>query len=141
VSHTIEIGSILIGERTALPETLPLESEPYTPGWRLVKNLDADGLGPRIREARWTFFCLAGEIKATAFGVEGQKAVHSAVKRILASLTPGEFNSLEITRVTSKRFLGVPYVTVSARSRHIQDSVFLFRANHLKEWDQATLAA
>ena len=42
-----------------------------------------------------------------------------------------KFNSLEIMRVVleaSKRFLGVRYVTVSAQSRHIQESAFLFGA-------------
>jgi hypothetical protein len=46
---------------------------------------------------------------------------------MLARLTPDKFNSLQITRVASKRFLGVPYVRVSACSRHIQESLFLFR--------------
>jgi hypothetical protein len=46
---------------------------------------------------------------------------------MLARLKPKKFNSLQITRVASKRFLGVPYVSVSACSRHIQESLFLFR--------------
>jgi len=31
-----------------------------------------------------------------------------------------QFNSLEVTEIVDKRFLGVPYGTVSAHSRHIQ---------------------
>jgi len=35
------------------------------------------------------------------------------------------FNCLEVTGIVAKRFLGVPYATVSAHSRHIQQSCLL----------------
>ncbi len=138
---TIKTGTILIKEGTLLPEALRFESEPCAPGWKLVKHLDGYGVNRKIHEAGWTFFCLAGEIGATVFGLEGQETVRRAVKRILAKLKSERFNSLEITRVASKRFLGVPYASVSARSRHIQESLVLFRAKDLQEWDRARLAA
>ena len=138
---TIKTGTMLIKEGTLLPEALRFESEPCAPGWRLVQNLDGYGLDRTIHEAGWTFFCLAGEIKATVFGFDGQKTVRRAVKRILARLKSEKFNSLEITGVASKRFLGVPYASVSARSRHVKESMFLFRAKDLREWDRAKLAA
>src|SRR6267143_202211 len=53
----------------------------------------------------------------------------------------GKFNSLEITRVASKRFLGLPYASVSAHSRHIQENEFLLRAKDHQEWDRAKLKA
>jgi hypothetical protein len=40
---------------------------------------------------------------------------------------------LEITRVASKSVLGVPYVSVSACSRHIQESLFLFCDKDFRE--------
>ncbi len=138
---TIKTGTILIKDGAFLPDALQFESEPCATGWRLVNNLDGYGLDRKIHEAGWTFFSLAGEIKATVFGFDGQKTVRRAVKRILAKLKSEKFNSLEITRVASKRFLGVPYASVSARSRHIQESVFLFRAKDIQEWDRARLAA
>lgn len=121
----IKTGTILIKQGTILPKTPQFESEPCAPGWRLVKNLDGSGLDRKIHEAGWTFFYLAGEIKATAFGFDKQKTARRVVKRILANLKSEYFNSLEITRVASKRFLGVPYATVSAHSRHIHESAFL----------------
>src|SRR5712691_10807693 len=138
---TIKTGTILIKEGTLLPEALRFETEPCAPGWRLVKNLDGYGLDRKIHEAGWTFFCLAGEIDATVFGFDGQKTVRRAVKRILAKLKSEKFNSLEITRVASKRFLGVPYLSVSAHSRHIQENAFLLRVKDHQEWDRAKLAA
>jgi hypothetical protein len=144
VLDTIKPGTILIKEGTLLPEVLRFESEPCAPGWRLVKNLDGCGLDRKIREAGWTFFWLAGEIGATVFGLDEQKTLCRAVEQILANPGSDEFNSLEIMRVASeasKRFLGVHYVTVSARSRHIQGSAFLFRAKDLPVRDRARSAA
>ena len=140
----IRPGTILIREGTALPEALPFASEPYSSGWRLVKDLDGDGLSRKIQEAGWAFFCLAGEINVTVFGFNEQKTVRRAVERILANPRSEKFNSWEITRVASaasKRFLGVTYVTVSARSRHIQEGPFLFRAKDVQERGRAKLAA
>ncbi len=128
-----EVGRIFIRDGTMLPKTLQIESEPYMPGWRWVKNLDGYGLGRKIHDADWTFFCLAYETKATVFGIDGEKMVRRAIERILANReTEAEkFNSLEIVRVASlasKRYLGIRYVTVSARSRHIQESPIIFQA-------------
>ncbi len=67
-----------------------------------------------------------------------------AVEQILANLESAEFNSLEIMRLASeasKRFLGVRYVTVSAQSRHIQESAFLFGAKDPPVMDRARSAA
>jgi hypothetical protein len=126
MAETINAGTVLFKDGTLLPDSLRFESEPCATGWRLVKDLDGYGLDHKIHEAGWTFFCIAGEIKTIVFGFEGQKKVLRAVKRILARMKSETFNSLEITRVASKRFLGVPYVSVSACSRHIQESLFLF---------------
>jgi hypothetical protein len=144
VPDKISSGTILIREGTALPEALPFKSEPYLSGWRLVKDLDGDGLGRKIQEAGWAIFCLAGEINVTVFGFDEQKTVQRAIARVLANPRSEKFNSWEVTRLASaasKRFLGVTYVTVSARSRHIQEGPFLFRAKDVQEPDRASLAA
>jgi hypothetical protein len=141
MAETINTGTILIKDGTFLPNALHFESEPCATGWRLVKNLDGYGLGRKIHEAGWTFFWLAGGLGATVFGFDGRKTVRRAVKRILANLKLGEFNSLEITRVASKRFLGLPYVCVSAQSRHIQENAVRLRAKEHQEWDRAKLKA
>lgn len=132
---TTEAGRIFIREGTLLPKSLLIESEPYVPGWRSVKNLDAYGLGRKIHAAGWTIFCLAYETKATVFGIDGEKMVRRAIERILANRTAEKFNSLEIVRVASlasRRFLGIRHVTVLAQSRHIQESHVIF---HVKDQD------
>ncbi len=123
-----------------MPETMRFESESCLPGWRLVKDLDGCGLDRKIREAGWTFFRVAGQLGATVFGLDEQKTARRALEQILANLDSAESNSLEIMRVASEastRFLGVRYVTVSAQSRHIQESAPLFRANDLPVRDRA----
>ena len=141
MAETINAGTILIKDGTFLPDALRFETERCASGWRLVKNLDRYGLDRKIHGAGWTFFWLAGELGATVFGFDRQKTVRRAVKRILANLKLGEFNSLEITRVASKRFLGLPYASVSAQPRHIQENVFLLGAKDHQEWDRAKLKA
>ena len=141
MAETINTGTILIKDGTFLPDALRFETEPCAPGWRLVRNLDGYILDRKIHEAGWTFFWLAGEIEATVFGFDGLETVRRAIKRILAKVKSEKFNSLEITRVASKRFLGVPYLSVSAHSRHIQENAFLLRAKDHQEWDRARLAA
>lgn len=142
---TIKPGTILIKEGTLLPEALQLESEPCVPGWRLIKDLDGCGLDRKIREAGWTFFCSAGQLGSTVFGIDEQKTLSRGVEQILANLVSAEFNSLEITRVdseTSERFLGVRYVTVSAQPRDIRESADPpFWAKDLPVRDRARSAA
>jgi hypothetical protein len=131
MAETIKTGTILIKEGALLPEALPFESESCVPGWRLVKGLDGHALDREIHEAGWTFFFLANEIKATVFGIDGEKMVRRAIERILGDPRSERFNALEITRVTSldsERFPVVHYVSVSAHSRHIQESLILFSA-------------
>lgn len=124
--QTIKAGTILIKDGTPLPEALRFETEPCARGWKLVKNLDRSGVGRKLHEAGWTFFCMAGEMKVTIFGFDGQRTARRAVKRILANLRSEKFNSMEITHVVTKRFLGLPYASVFAHSRHIQESAFPF---------------
>ena len=118
--------TILIRESTLLPAGLAVESEVFLPGWRVVKNLDRPTLARNIEDANWTFFCMGREIRTTVFGIDEEKMVLRAIQEILARLKSEKFNSLEITQVasvTSKRFLGVRSITVSAQSRLIQKTI------------------
>ena len=111
-----------------MPANLPIESEAFLPGWRAVRNLDGYELGRKIEEAKWYFFYLAGEIGAIALGREGLGTLRRAVKRILAKQEGQKFNSLEVTKIISKRFLGIPFMDVTAHFRHIQRSIGLVPA-------------
>ena len=70
---TIKMGTILFKDETLLPDALQFDSEPCATGWRLVKDLDGYQLNRRIHDAGWRFFCIAGEIKSSVFGLKGPK--------------------------------------------------------------------
>ncbi len=117
-------------ENTVLPVGLTVESEVFLPGWRTVRNLDGYGLGQKMEEAKWYFFYLAGEHRAIALGREGLGTLRRAVKQILAKQEGQTFNSLEITKVASKRFLGIPFMSITAHFRHIQQGICLVPARN-----------
>ena len=125
MSSTNRTRTIFIREDIRLPATLSIESEAFLPGWRVVKNLDRQALTREVEGANWNFFYLAGEMRATVFGREGLGALRRAVKCVLAQQEGQKFNSLEITKIVSKRFLGIPFMSVTAHSRHIQQGVGL----------------
>jgi hypothetical protein len=120
--------TIFIQEDTPLPANLPSESEAFLPGWRVVKNLDRSTLARNIEGANWSFFYLAGEMRATVLGRDRSGTLRRAVRRVLAKQKGQKFNSLEITNVVSKRFLGIPFINITAHSRHIQQGISLVPA-------------
>ncbi len=125
---TFKTGTILIREDTPLPANLPIESEAFLPGWRVVKNLDRSTLVRNIEGANWNYFYLAGEIRATVLGRDRPGTLRRAVKGVLAKQQGQKCNSLEITKVVLKRLLGIPFMSVTAHSRHIQQSIGLVPA-------------
>ncbi len=128
VLDAIQAGAVFIKDGTFLPEALHIEDEPCVPGWRLVQNLNGYALDRKVRETGWTFFFLAGEVRSIAFGADEQSTARRAIKRILANPRSKEFNSLEITGVASKSFLGLPYISMRAHSRHVQEGHVLLSA-------------
>ena len=125
MSATIKAGTIMMKVGTIIPQSLRVETEPYSQGWEVIKSSDADAIDRDIRRADWNFFFLAASIHATALGYLGERTVRRAVERVLAEAEASKFNCLEITKVSSKQFLGFPCVYLSAHSRHIQKSPFL----------------
>jgi hypothetical protein len=112
-------------EGTLLPAGLAVENEVFLSGWRVIKNLDRSTLARNIEGAKWNFFYLAREIRATVLGRNLSETLRRAVKCVLGKQEGQKFNSLEITKVVSKRFLGLPFVSVTAHSRHIQQGICL----------------
>jgi hypothetical protein len=137
----IKMGTLLIEEGLPLPNFLLIESEPYSNGWRLVKNFAGPRLERNLRNTGWNFSYMAVEIKTSVFGFDVEQSLRRAVNRALARLKSEEFNSLEITKVVSKRFLGLRHVTVFSHPRHIQEGVFLVHDKRSSKRGQAKLAA
>ena len=137
---TVHVGTILMKEWPGMPPLAGFETEPGLGEWSRVKVPDAFTLDRKIHAAGWNFFFMAAEVKAIFFGSLTAAKVRSALKRILNKVKSQHFNGLEVTAIVARHFLGVPYVTVSAHSRHMQQSCNLDSAEtrqsfqHDSEW-------
>jgi hypothetical protein len=137
---TIQVGTILMKDWPGLTQPLGLESEPCSGSWSVLKVLDSFALDRKIHAAGWNFFFMAAEVKVMFFGAVGAAKIESALQGLLRKVRSQHFNSLEITGIITKHFMGVPYVTVSAHSRHMQESCQLDstearrRSQHNEEW-------
>ena len=123
---TIQVGTVLMKEWPGMPQLIGFETEPGLGEWSMVKAApDAFTLDRKVHAAGWNFFFMAAEIKAMFFGSLTAAKVRSALKRIATKVNRQNFNGFEITAIVARHFLGIPYVTVSAHSRHLQQSCHL----------------
>ncbi len=120
--QAIKVGTILMEMKdwVGMPQCPALETELCFGEWSLIKVMDAFALDRQIHAQGWNFFFMATEVETRFLGILGQDKIQSAVQRILAKVKPQHFNGLQVTEITARRFLGVPYVTVCAHSRHMQ---------------------
>jgi hypothetical protein len=118
----IKAGDLLVQESTSLPRSLGLQAAADSNGWAAVKD-NRSTFEKAVHEAGWTFFFMAGEIKATVFGFDRQKALRGALKQLITEVKSQHCNSIEITQVVGKSCLGLPYVSVCAHPRHLQRGV------------------
>ena len=125
MTGTVHIGTMMIQEGLLLPESLGLESDGYSENWRSVRNLDAFSLDRKVRAFGWNLFCMAGQVKAIALGRGGEKGVRRGIQRITAKVRSLNFNCLGLTEIVQRQFLGIPYLSISAQSYHIQENCLL----------------
>ncbi len=108
---------------TLLPEPLELESGSATRWASVAKGVNGRQLAEQLVAAGWTWFYMAGSIRTAGFGFQKQKMLEAALKRSIASAEAQRCNCLEIDDVAVHSFMGMPYVRVSAHSRHIQEGM------------------
>lgn len=125
-------GSILVADGSVMPTCIKVETDTYSPGWRMLRNVTRQTMEKAIQSAGWTFFFLAGAIHRTAYGFNRETSALRAVKRLLADVKANHLNCLEIEGVVRSSFLGLPCVTVTAHARHIQQSGVLSPAKRLQ---------
>ena len=135
---SIQIGSILIKEQPFMSERLGLQSDSYSQNWSVVRAVNGFSLDRRVRAAGWNSFFMAPEVQASAFGSIRAGSLRAALQRIFSKVRAQHFNCLEVTGIVARDLLGIPYVVVSAHSRHIQKGL---RLNHPHERRAAQSAA
>jgi hypothetical protein len=140
VSNTLRVGALLMQAGTLIPQSLGVETEACTPGWKWITFLDGNSFDREVRNAGWSFFFLAAKMQVMVWGRCTDKIISKAVRRVLARARPAQFNCLEVTELSARRFCGIPYVHLSAHSRHIQEGAVLpgiaerKRANAATAW-------
>ena len=118
----LQVGSVLIREGFLLPRPLKVDSESYSKHWRIVTGTDRFGFAEDIHAIGWNYFFDAAQVKATHFGWRSGNGADRAFARILGELRRKSLNSVEITEISRRQFLGVPYTAISAHGCHIQQS-------------------
>jgi len=113
----------------------------FRQGGGSTKGLNGYAIDRKTLEAGWCFFYLAGDNRTTAFGREGQKTAFRAIQKILAGLKSEKWNSVEVTSVVCKAFLGMPYTMVSFHLRNLQKGMFLSGTKDSQAWKDATFVA
>lgn len=109
------------------PAPLLLRAASLLSGWAVVANVRS-AFEKEMRDAGWTLFFMAGEIKATAVGFDQSAGLKGGLTRLARKAKAQDCNALEITRIRRLRFLGVSRVSISAHVRHLQKgSVFFGR--------------
>jgi hypothetical protein len=122
MTDRIGVGTMLLEDGTAVPESLVVETTAYLPSWSSVLGVSSSQLGRQIEAAGWTFFYMAGEINRSGFGLNDQFRTDRALTRVIAAVKDESCNCLEITKLRRGSFLGVPYTSITAHARHIQKS-------------------
>jgi hypothetical protein len=125
MTFDIRIGTILMQDRPLMLRLLGLEPDRYSQGWSVVRAVNGFSLDRKVRAAGWNSFFMAGTITASAFGSIKQGSLRAALQRIFSRVRTEDFNCLEVTGIVARHFLGIPYVTVSAHSRHVQQGHLL----------------
>lgn len=114
-------GTTLIERDTLRPQCFQLEDDSSPHAWMTVKhNLNSHELEKELAAEGWTFFYMAGAIKATAFGINRERMVQAALQRLITSAKRQEYNCLEIDYLKSDSFLGIASVSIFAHLRHLQ---------------------
>lgn len=117
---SIESGTLLIRDGAKIPDGISFASHQHRIGWRTFAPSAVGDLGKDMAAAGWHLFFMAAELKATSWGKSGQATTRRALGKILKPAVDSRFNCIEVTRIASKRFLGIPYTTVAAHARHLQ---------------------
>jgi hypothetical protein len=118
----IAAGDILLEQGTYIPKSLTSPGESSVSGWSSVEG-GRPAFEKEIKQAGWTLFFMAGEITASVFGFDRQKAAQTALKRLGTIVKSQNCNCIEITGVTGRSFLNLPYTRVCAHARHLQPSL------------------
>lgn len=116
----LERGCIFLMEGLLLPPPLRFEGRLYADGWKLLNRLRSGEIELRARHSSWNFIFLPEVMRRTVFGFGRAGGLRRATNKLLSAAERNAFNSVEVTEITARKFLGVHWVSVGARFRSLQ---------------------
>ena len=117
----ITSGVLLIQPDALRPRCFQVEADSHLNSWMVVTHgLTSQQLEKELSATGWTFFFMAGPLRMTAFGFDEDRTLYAALKRVIKAVKQQRCNCLQVESVDMHSFLGIPYITLSARPRHIQ---------------------
>ncbi len=122
MSRPIAAGDILLESGTFLPNSMTRPGESSLPGWSAVQG-SRPVFEKEVDQAGWNLFFMAGEIQASVFGFDRQRAAQAAIERLGTIVKSQHCNCIQITDVVEKSFCMLPFVRVRAHARHLQPSL------------------
>jgi hypothetical protein len=137
--NQIQAGTMIL-HQSAIGETLDIVSESYCRDWRSLGILDSSELDRKVRAKGWNLFFMAGEIRAVVPAWGGHNTLRREVKGLLAQTRLQHLNCLEVTHILRKHFLGVPYLSIVAHARHLQEGSQI-QSSQQRAQDVATVPA
>ena len=137
--NQIQAGTMIL-HQSAMFDTLDVESEPYVRNWRSLGILESSGLDRKVRAKGWNLFFMAGELRAVVPAWGGNNTLRRGVKRLLAQTRLQHLNCLEVSHILRKHFLGVPYLSIVAHARHLQEGSQI-QSSQQRSQDVATVPA
>jgi hypothetical protein len=123
MSYQNQPAILLVRADALLPPKLVTENASFLPGWRMVKNLDDYAIRRSMRETNWSFLRLRGGKETRLIGGSREKTLRKGVAQLLSELRGRKFNSLEVTVLAARHFLGMTFLSVSVNLRHFQYNV------------------
>ncbi len=117
----VKDGTVIVAEGTSLPESCNVTSEPFSQGWRTVRNFESFRLDKHLSRIGWTFFYRAAPVKVSVLGIGNNRTLRKAFRKIIRGSRPLKFNCLEITETIRRDFMGITYIQMSAHARDIKE--------------------
>jgi DDE domain len=120
MTESIRVGTMLLRDGTKIPKGLAVTTERYSAGWSFITRSTSAQLNTEVESVGWTLFYMAGEIHTRSFGFDDLSRTDRAVAKLISAVRRDSCNCLEITALKRGSFLGLPYTSLIAHSRHIQ---------------------
>jgi hypothetical protein len=125
-ANSLSVGSVLIKSDIPLPKWFRFNCEDDG-RWKKLFDADSHAVERTALAVGWHFSFIAKAVKCTALGLTRQSATQRAGRKLKELAGGSGFNSLEITEIAARRWVGLHHVTVVANPRHLQPTPFLQR--------------